>query len=327
MSVSLILGTTAIVAGLTGLKKGVDGIKSSQEAEEIQKEAQEILNLSKKRMEKNKMLTSRAIEELGKEKLQIATIELKNFIESFSKIKNIKLTDCNILDECKNLDISSDGELKSIKITVLKASDILGSGISGVGAGVLLGWGTYGGVMALGSASTGAAIAGLSGAAATNATLAWLGGGTIATGGGGIALGTAVLGGIIAGPALLIAGGIFNAKAQESLNNAYSNLAKAQEIKSDIEKGIVQLNHIRFTTNQVKNILLKLRKYSSLSNYEMKKIIREKKDWRLYSQNEKEIVAIAVKQVQLLKKIIDTPILSKEGLLTNEIKEIENIKI
>lgn len=327
MSVSLILGATAVVAGLTGLKKGVDGIKSSQEAEEIQEEAQEILNLSKKRMEKNKMLTSEAIEELGKEKLQIATTELKNFIESFSKIKNIKLTDCNILDECKNLDISSDGELKSIKITVLKASDILGSGIAGVGAGVLLGWGTYGGVMALGSASTGAAIAGLSGAAATNATLAWLGGGAIATGGGGIALGTAVLGGIIAGPALLIAGGIFNAKAQESLNNAYSNLAKAQEIKSDIEKGIVQLNHIRFTTNQVKNILSKLRKYSSLSNYEMKKIIREKKDWRLYSQNEKEIVAIAVKQVQLLKKIIDTPLLSKEGLLTNEIKEIENIKI
>ena len=327
MSISLILGATAVVTGLTGLKKGVDGIKDSQEAEEIQKEAKEILSLSKKRMERNKMSTSDAIKELGKEKLQAATTELKDFVENFSKIKNVNLTDCNIIDEYKNLKVPSERELMSIKTTVLKASDILSSGISGVGAGILLGWGTYGGVMALGSASTGAAIAGLSGAAATNATLAWLGGGAIAAGGGGMALGTAVLGGIIAGPALLVAGGIFNAKAKESLNNAYSNLAKAKEIKSDIEKGIEQLNYIRFTANQVKSILSKVRKYSSLSNYEMKKIIRNKTDWELYSQNEKEIIAMAVKQTQLLKKIIDTPLLSKEGLLTNEVKKIESIDI
>lgn len=327
MSISLILGATAVAAGLTGLKKGADGIRDSQEAEEVQEKAQTILDSAKRRMEKNKTLTSDAIKELGKEKLQAATIELKDFVENFSKIKNVNLTDCNILDEYKNLKVPSEGELKSIKTTVLKASDILGSGITGVGAGVLLGWGTYGGVMALGSASTGAAIAGLSGAAATNATLAWLGGGAIAAGGGGMALGTAVLGGIIAGPALLVAGGIFNVKAKESLNNAYSNLAKAKEIKSDIEKGIDQLNYIRFTANQVKSILSKIRKYSSLSNYEMKKIIRNKTDWELYSQNEKEIIAMVVKQAQLLKKIIDTPLLSKEGVLTNEVKKIESIDI
>jgi len=44
------------------------------------------------------------------------------------------------------------------------------------------------------TASTGTAIASLSGAAATNATLAVLGGGTVAAGGGGVAGGTAVIG-------------------------------------------------------------------------------------------------------------------------------------
>lgn len=58
----------------------------------------------------------------------------------------------------------------------------------------------------LGIASTGTAISTLSGAAATNATLAWLGGGALAVGGGGMALGTAVLGGLVVGPALLTAG-------------------------------------------------------------------------------------------------------------------------
>lgn len=53
-------------------------------------------------------------------------------------------------------------------------------------------------VMAFGAASTGTAISSLSGAAATNATLAWLGGGSLAAGGGGMAAGTAVLGTITA---------------------------------------------------------------------------------------------------------------------------------
>ncbi|MEB3250558.1 MAG: hypothetical protein VKO01_00240 [Cyanobacteriota bacterium] len=41
--------------------------------------------------------------------------------------------------------------------------------------------------------STGTVIGSLSGAAATNAALAWLGGGTLAAGGGGIAAGAAIV--------------------------------------------------------------------------------------------------------------------------------------
>lgn len=49
-----------------------------------------------------------------------------------------------------------------------------------------------------GTASTGTAISALSGAAATNAALAWLGGGALAAGGGGMAAGQALL--VLAGP-------------------------------------------------------------------------------------------------------------------------------
>lgn len=50
----------------------------------------------------------------------------------------------------------------------------------------------------VGVASTGTAISALSGAAATSAALAWLGGGTLAAGGGGMAAGSAFL--ALAGP-------------------------------------------------------------------------------------------------------------------------------
>lgn len=61
-------------------------------------------------------------------------------------------------------------------------------------------------VEAVGVASTGTAISSLYGAAAANATLAYLGGGAIAAGGYGMAVGTAILGGAATGPALLVAG-------------------------------------------------------------------------------------------------------------------------
>ncbi|MFE2579358.1 hypothetical protein [Streptomyces sp. NPDC059378] len=76
---------------------------------------------------------------------------------------------------------------------------LAGSALTGYSAGA----GTYLAVGALASASTGTAISGLSGAAATSAMLAWLGGGSLAAGGGGVAAGTLVLTGIVAAPAVL----------------------------------------------------------------------------------------------------------------------------
>ena len=58
------------------------------------------------------------------------------------------------------------------------------------------------------AASTGTAIGSLSGAAATNAALAWLGGGTLAAGGGGVAAGAAIVSVISTGGAVVAVAGI-----------------------------------------------------------------------------------------------------------------------
>lgn len=72
-------------------------------------------------------------------------------------------------------------------------------GASMVGAGVGVYAGTLAAVGIWGTASTGTAIASLSGVAATNATYAFLGGGAVAAGGGGVMAGAAVMtGGIVA---------------------------------------------------------------------------------------------------------------------------------
>jgi len=65
--------------------------------------------------------------------------------------------------------------------------------VIGTAASALASSATFSLVATLGTASTGTAIGSLSGVAATNATLAWLGGGSIAAGGGGVAAGAAIL--------------------------------------------------------------------------------------------------------------------------------------
>jgi len=79
-----------------------------------------------------------------------------------------------------------------------------------------------------GTASTGTAISALSGAAATNAALAWLGGGALAAGGGGMAAGHALL--ALAGP---IGWGVAGTSFAVSVWFAWRKKHKIQESKKE----------------------------------------------------------------------------------------------
>lgn len=94
-----------------------------------------------------------------------------------------------------------------------------------------------------GTASTGTAISTLSGAAATKAALAWLGGGTLAAGGGGTAAGTALL--AMAGPigwsiagATLLSSILLFAKKRTKLNKQKNDEIEAVKINTETLKEI-----------------------------------------------------------------------------------------
>ncbi len=99
-----------------------------------------------------------------------------------------------------------------------------------------------------GTASTGTAISALSGAAATNAALAWLGGGAVAAGGGGAAAGGALLalagpvGWTVAGATLLASVALFtkskfeNREAkQEALTSVRQNTTLVKRMDAQID--------------------------------------------------------------------------------------------
>lgn len=139
------------------------------------------------------------LEDFGKYRLESLKDSVGRFLHCLERMnQKSKGKEYEFLTE---IDIHAE-EIKEMKTIDMGASDALrtlavGGGFAAVG---LMGTpvAVTAAVTAMASASSGVAISSLSGAAASNAVLAWLGGGAISAGGGGIAAGTVVLGAVTA---------------------------------------------------------------------------------------------------------------------------------
>jgi len=135
-----------------------------------------------------------------KAQLKAVSASLNFCFKSIIKDKKVASLELELNEQQKLAGLSG---LTEDKLFALKAFS-LGS-IGAVGGGTFAGAGWVI-VAALGTASTGTAIGGLSGVAAFNATLAWFGGGAIVAGGAGMAGGAGVLALIVMAPVALLAG-------------------------------------------------------------------------------------------------------------------------
>ena len=212
-------------------------------------------NINKKN-EKLKQEANEALENLGYVRLNT----LKNTIGPFLHyIDLIGLQSTSKEYQIKgkiNLTHQEMQELGTIEMNAseaLKTTGIVGSiatvALTGVPSAVT--WA----VSTLATASTGVAIKSLSGAAATKATLAWLGGGAISAGGGGVATGAAVLSGITYASAGifalaatgLIAGMHYSKKKTEALQY----LADVEKWAEEAEVGFVLIEGIINRANEM----------------------------------------------------------------------------
>ncbi len=137
--------------------------------------------------------------------------------------------------------------------------------VSALGAAAAMGTPTLvtGAVSALATASTGTAISSLSGVAATNATLAWLGGGSLAAGGGGMAAGaatlTAITTGATAGVGLIAAGLISSTYYSKKLTQAKSFQKDVECEVANMEKLWVLMDGINKRTCELTMVTEELR--------------------------------------------------------------------
>ena len=187
--------------------------------------------------------TNKKIEELGKHSNNLY-IELNNIQKLFDEIRNIpseKKIECEKLKKIRlNWKQQAEKIESDYKAAAVKNA---GAGAAGVSAGVAVAamgpTAAMGIATTFGVASTGTAISTLSGAAATNAALAWLGGGALAAGGGGMAAGEAFLtlagpvGWAIAGVALVASGIMFwrSSSKKKRIEEIFTLISK-RDVKS-----------------------------------------------------------------------------------------------
>lgn len=163
----------------------------------------------------------------------------------------------------KNREIYEKVEISKEQLTEwetasFQALDILTGIAKGGATGVASSVGAYGLIGTFGKASTGTAISSLKGAAAHKAKLAWFGGGSIASGGGGMALGNTVLASIIVGPSVLASSFFMNRRAEEITTEVDNRIAKMDVTEQEINKQLEILNVIVQRIEELENSTIQL---------------------------------------------------------------------
>ena len=311
----------AAASGLWGVKKTIDAAGDFSDAKNTNADAESIYTDAANSLDDCRQKTQSRLEALGRRKVNLYKDGIIPFAKTFSRIKNVDFHEIvDVWDDLSIRDFRS--EIPRVQEVAMKMEEALGGGAAALGSGALAGIAAYGGVGLLGTASTGTPIIGLSGVAATNATLAWLGGGSLAAGGFGMAGGTAVLGGIVAAPVLLVGGLMLASKAEEAKENAQSNRAKARAAAEAMKAAEVAAGVIGRKAAEVDRTLRELDDDFLAPDLEyLRDLVEDETDYRRYSHAEKERVCRVASVAVTAKNLLEAPLLDEEGAITREIRQ------
>ncbi|SKC04686.1 hypothetical protein SAMN06296386_11577 [Lachnospiraceae bacterium] len=298
-----------------------EGITHSEEIQELLNDAQSKYDSAKNMLESQKRSTTKSLEKLGRDKVHAWSKDMNKFLESFGSFSNVQMV-CKFNE---NYDFLGKNEtpnelMVNMQNATYNANEIIKAGALSVGTGAIVGIATYGGVAMFANASTGTAIAALKGIAKKNATLAWLGGGSIASGGAGIAGGTVVLGGVVVG-AIAVAGGLIaGAQGNAKLAEAKRVHAEAEAAVSKMNVVITGMKGIESVSNNYRDFISKLSRLFTPYLREMDSIACKyergsdgKVDYNKLSEVEQKTMHLSWLLAQLYYHILSVPLLNDQG--------------
>lgn len=293
-----------------------DSRKKAKEAKELaDRMVANIEEENRRREESNRVLS-----DFGKTKLELLKTCLSPFL-GYLKVMGNNYKDKEYEFGGKiNLDQLDIDTLESIEMNASTAGKIAVAS-TGVATIALCGVpaATTSAVMAFGAASTGTAISSLSGAAATNATLAWLGGGSLAAGGGGMAAGSAVLGAITATTtgvfALAAAGIVASAYYSKKYTEATAYLEEVKKARAKAKLGWAAMEAINQRAIELESVMKRLCERINDKLLYLEPLIYDFQIEDEYYLNTFRETSLLVKS---LSEIAQVPLIDKNGMLSNE---------
>lgn len=313
------LAGTALAGALFGVKKGVDAYQDKKLTDELRQEAEKIYDESQKSLEATRVKADEEFQKLGELQRRIVDRSLASYSEL---IDRLKILDSDTHGHAINSEIL-DG-ITPLQENIVTLQNSLGSIVGGSIAGAMAGFGAFGSAGLLATASTGTAISTLSGVAATNATLAWFGGGSLAAGGLGMAGGTMVLGGLVVGPALAVGSWFFAKCMEEKKIDAHIYLLQIRALCQEMSQESLAWHDIVYRTTQ---------KAEMLKGLDEKLFDHISKIWRIVAKQGDEVAKWTTEEQKELKTmiqlaettyaVINAPIMSDEDDLTCRLKHCQ----
>lgn len=331
MPLPLILGIAAGVAAVGGVGTGIHGGIKIKDAGDTMKLAKAKQEDAIKKFETTNESTTKMMDSVGTQELNILQ-GFDKFSDLIEKIQNRPEFKA-FTKEGVEIPKYDAEKLKEVSAGAGVLIGGLGGAAAGTAGGFAAAGATTSAVMALGTASTGTAIASLSGAAATNATLAALGGGAIAAGGGGMALGTTILGATTLGVGLLVGGIIFSvtgSKLSDKADEAYKQATKTEEEVNDICSYLLRLENsargfLKTLTTVEATYNNRLQTLDYIINYD------GKTNWDDFSYKDKQLTENLVLLVGMLYKMCQVQLVLKDqdgdGRNTINIKAIKDAEM
>ena len=299
---------------------GVQAFEDRKKAKDAKWEADRLLDYLEYENDKRREKSNKILEEFGTIRLNALKSTVGVFLDylrilghSYKEKEYEILTNVNIRPEQVK-------ELETIEMnvsTALKTAAASGSlatiALTGVPSAVTWTVSTFA------TASTGTAISSLSGAAAWNATLAWLGGGSLAAGGGGMTAGATVLAGItyasVGIAALASAGLISSVYYSKKYTEATQYLAAVKEHESKLRVGWQLMEGINQRAIEMKKITIELQKRIEKELRYLEPLIYNfQYEDEYYLQTFQE-TAIMVKAMSELAQV---PIMDEQGNINEE---------
>lgn len=310
--IPIVLGAVALGSAALGVGAGVASFDDIEKAKKIGKDAQKRHEQTQKRLKQEWEKTEKLAAEYGQLQLNVKIRTIGRFIAFIERIgQKGSLEDKQFLEGLKGFSVQ---DINAYKAEALEAQEISKGIASALGTGAAAGVGAVGVAQAVGTV----AVPQLFGLFTTQVAVSQLGMSGVAAwlGGGSIALGGTLLGGIVAGPALAVGGFILAGKAEKALtqareyeSKANADIAKmeaAQDLLKQLQKRVIELN------NLVEN--LNNRAVLSLNELESKPFVRDR-DAGKFQQ-----VGLLVKA---MSEIMKTPILDNQGNLNPSTKNLQ----
>ena len=308
---------------LKGLKviTGISAITNRKQAIATKEEANKLKAEIESTNESIRDDLNETLEDFGKVRLEALHNTVGKFLSYLDKLN--QKAKSKEYDFLKEIDISYD-EIQEMKKVDMKASDALK--VAAVGGGfaaiALAGTGPLvtSAVTAFATASTGTAISSLSGAAATNAVLAWLGGGSLAAGGGGMAAGAATLATITTvattGVAIIAVGTLASAFYAKKNTEATKYLAEVQEWAEQVKASWIVIGGIKQRVLELQGLTQQLESKSLDSLQKLGDIVES------FDANNVEHTKVFQQSAIMIKsmsELAQVPILDNDGNLNEQV--------